>query len=124
MLHTVDKMVKKYSGPGTPMGRLEFLEKVLWEERRRNPTPATACDGCLRRFRGAPRSAEEDAWSDDEDDEGGKGEVADAGDLFKRCTECDYTICESCADPGVQRMFLGSLRFSFFTLLNVHMSGF
>jgi len=90
--------MKKYSGPGTPMGRLNVIEQVVWEERRRNPSPVTACDGCFRRFHGAP--AEEKY--DDED----AGDAGDAGDPFKRCTECDYTICEDCTHPEMQGMFL------------------
>jgi hypothetical protein len=86
--------MKKWSGPGTAMGSLNALEQLAWEERRRNPTPATACDGCHRRFRGAPA---EEGFEDDEDVDG-------AGDPFKRCTECDYTICEDCTH--ITGMFL------------------
>jgi hypothetical protein len=93
-------MMKKYSGPGTVMGRMNTIEDVLWEERRRNPTPATQCDGCLRRFHGAPV---EEGWGDDEDED---TDVGDAGDPFKRCTECDYTICEDCTHPEMQGAFL------------------
>jgi hypothetical protein len=91
--------MKKFSGPGTVMGRLNNIEQLAWEERRRNPTPVSACDGCLRRFRGAP--AEERLFEDAED-------AGDAGDPFKRCTECDYTICEDCTHPDLQGMFLVS----------------
>ena len=93
-------MMKKFSGPGTPMGSLNRIEQVLWEERRRNPTPVSTCDGCLRRFRGAP--AEEKLFEDAEDAE----EAGETGDLFKRCTECDYTICEDCTHPEMQGMSL------------------
>jgi len=86
--------MKKYSGPGTAMGRIHAIEQAAWEERRRNPTPATACDGCLRRFRGAPA---EDMFEDEDEEDAG-----DAGDPFKRCVECDYTICEDCTHPEMQ----------------------
>lgn len=84
-------MMKKYGGPNSVMGRLSVLQKAAWEERRHNPTPVTKCDGCLRRFQGAP--IEED---DDDCDSLGEGEK-DAGGVFKRCTNCDYTICEDCS---------------------------
>jgi hypothetical protein len=101
-------MMKKHSGPGTVLGRMNAIEDVVWEERRRNPTPATQCDGCFRRFHGAP--VEEGGWEDDEDenedDEGEDEDAGDAGDPFKRCTECDYTICEDCTHPEMQGAFL------------------
>lgn len=86
--------MKKWSGPNTTMGRLNNMQEVLWEERRRNPTPVGACDGCMRRFRGFP--AEEEMF--DEDEEPGP----DAGDAFKHCTQCDWTVCEDCMHPGNQ----------------------
>ena len=91
MFHKVDKMMKKFSGPNTLMGRLNEIENAAWEERRRNPTPANKCDGCLRRFRGVPIDR----------DDPGEAEV-DAGDVFKRCTDCDWTICEDCSEPENQ----------------------
>jgi hypothetical protein len=91
--------MKKFSGPGTPLGRINDLEQLLWEERRRNPTPVSNCDGCMRRFRGAP--VEED-WDGDDGDQ----DPGDAGDPFKRCMECDFTICEDCTHPEMQGMFL------------------
>jgi len=87
-------MMKKYSGPGSALGSINALEQLAWEERRRNPSPVTACDGCLRRFHGAPA----DERFDDEEDE----DAGDAGDPFKRCTDCDYTICEECTDLEAQ----------------------
>lgn len=99
ILHKVDKMMKKYSGPGTAMGGINILEQLAWEERRRNPTPVGACDGCFRRFHGTP--VEEGFEDEDEDEDHG-----DAGDPFKRCKECDYTICEACTHPEMQGMFL------------------
>jgi hypothetical protein len=90
--------MKKYNGPNYPMGQLAEFENVIWEERRRNPTPATKCDACFRRFRGAP--IEEDDYDLD------SGEVPeDAGDVFKRCTDCDFTICEDCFQPENQGEF-------------------
>jgi hypothetical protein len=97
MLHKLDKMMKKYSGPNYPMGRLNEIEKAVWEERRRNPTPVTKCDGCFRRFRGAPIDEDD---LDDFDSSGEDGK--DAGDVFKRCTDCDYAICEECSKPENQ----------------------
>jgi hypothetical protein len=91
--------MKKYSGPTSQLGRINALEQLAWEERKRNPTPALQCDGCMRRFRGAP--VEED-WEEEED----PGDAGDAGDPFKRCTECDFTICEDCTHPEMQGMFL------------------
>ncbi|OAX35405.1 hypothetical protein K503DRAFT_723071 [Rhizopogon vinicolor AM-OR11-026] len=91
MLHKLDKLVKKISGPGTAMGSMHAMEKMAWEERRRNPVPVSVCDGCFRRFRGTPVEP-----GMEEDDQG------DAGDPFKRCTECDYTICEDCTLPEMQ----------------------
>ncbi|KAG1831418.1 hypothetical protein DFJ58DRAFT_848240 [Suillus subalutaceus] len=46
--------------------------------------------GCFGRFRGTPPD------ENDEDD------VEDVGDSFKRCTTCDYTICEHCTHPDMQ----------------------
>lgn len=97
MLHKLDKMMKKYSGPNYPMARLAEIEKAAWDERRRNPVPATKCDGCFRRFRGAP--IEED---DDDYDSSEEGSRKDAGDVFKRCADCDFTICEDCSMPENQ----------------------
>ena len=90
--------MKKYGGPNSTMGRLNVLEAAAWEERRRNPTPSIKCDGCFRRFRGVPidRSEEDDYGSPNED----------VGDVFKRCSECDYTICEGCSKPENQGEFL------------------
>jgi len=90
--------MKKYSGPNYQLGRLAELEKAAWEERRRDPTPPENCDGCLRRFQGAP--IEEDDYDFD------SGELLeDAGDVSKRCTECDYMICEDCSKPENQGEF-------------------
>lgn len=105
-------MVKKWSGPGSAMASLNMMESLAWEERRRNPTPVTKCDGCFRRFHGAPA---EDEFDDEDDDE----DAGDAGDPFKRCTECDYTICKDCTYPQNQGTFsyfmaLFSLLFSSF----------
>jgi len=79
------------------MGRLHDIEQVVWEERRQNEIPATACDGCFRRFHGAPAERE---FLDDEEEH-----VEDVK-LFKRCTECEYTICEDCTRPEAQGTFL------------------
>jgi hypothetical protein len=98
MFHKLDRMMKKYSGPNSPMGRLAVIEKAAWEECRRNPTPATKCDGCLRRFQGAP--IEEDDYDSDSDEL-----LEEAGDVFKRCTDCVYTICEDCSMPENQGEF-------------------
>ncbi|KAG2067865.1 hypothetical protein BDR04DRAFT_1120134 [Suillus decipiens] len=84
ILHRVDKLMKKWSGPGSTMDTIDRMEQLAWAERQRNPVPAPKCDGCFARFRGTPR---------DEDDE---NDAEDVGDAFKRCTTCDYTICESC----------------------------
>ncbi|KAG1723391.1 hypothetical protein EDB19DRAFT_1834616 [Suillus lakei] len=70
ILHRVDKLMKKWSGPGSLMGNINRMEQLAWEERRRNPMPVPKCDGCLSRFRGTPP---------DEDDE---GNVEDVGDAF------------------------------------------
>jgi hypothetical protein len=88
----MDRMLKKISGPNYPLGRIQMIEEAAWEERRRNPMPATECDGCFRRFRGTPIKNVD--FSDE--DEG------DAGEVFKRCTDCDYTICEDCFEPENQ----------------------
>src|SRR5258706_18344 len=82
VFHKFDKMMKKFSGPNTTMGRLNEIEAAVWEARRLNPTPVGKCDGCLSRFRGVP--------IDSDDGEDG----TDVGDVFKRCADCDYTICE------------------------------
>jgi hypothetical protein len=95
-MHKVDKFIEKFSGPDTPLGRINAIERLAWEERRRNPVPVAACDGCLRRFRGTPM----EPWMEEEDDDG------DAGDAFKRCKECDYTICEECTLPEAQGLFI------------------
>jgi len=97
ILHKVDKMMKKFSGPGYALGSINRLEELAWAERRRNPTPVEACDGCFRRFHGAPPE-EREPWEEEEEEE----EERDAGDPFKRCTECDYTICEDCTHPEMQ----------------------
>lgn len=77
------------------MDTIDRMEQLAWAERQRNPVPAPKCDGCFARFRGTPR---------DEDDE---NDAEDVGDAFKRCTTCDYTICESCTHPDVQGTFHG-----------------
>ena len=98
MFHKLDRMMKKYSGPNYPLGQLAVIEKVAWEERRRNPTPVKKCDSCFSRFQGAP--IEEDDYDFD------SGELLkDAGAVSKRCTECDYTICEDCSKPENQGEF-------------------
>ena len=102
MLHKLDRMMKKYSGPNFPLGRIAELEKAAWEERRRNPTPIAKCDGCFRRFQGAP--IEEDDYDLDSSEL-----LKDAGDIFKRCSECDYTICEGCSKPENQGEFQAPL---------------
>jgi len=96
IFHKLDRMMKKYSGPGYPMGSLNKLEAAAWEERRRNPRPSTKCDGCFGRFRGAP--IDQDDLIDQDDD----SQNEDVGDVFKRCTGCDYTICEYCSEPENQ----------------------
>lgn len=88
ILHQVDKSMRMFNGH---MRLVNHLEKLAWEQRRRNPVPASACDGCWRRFRGVPVKE----GSEDED-------RGDAGDRFKRCTECDYTICKDCTHPEKQ----------------------
>lgn len=70
------------------MGNVSRLEEVVWAERRRNPQPCHACDGCFRRFKGFPPG--EDDFDEDEK------VLPDAGDVFKHCLECDYTVCEDC----------------------------
>ena len=80
IFHKVDKMIKKYSGPGTPLENIEALDGMIWAERRRNPSARPErCDGCTLRFRGTPL----------EDHEEGQGDV---GEPFKRCKECDYRL--------------------------------
>lgn len=90
-------MMKKWSGPGTTLGSLNSLENAAWEERRRNPQPVSSCDGCLRRFQGFPPD-EDDRFAEDEEDD----VPEDAGDAFKHCDECDWTICEDCTHPQNQ----------------------
>jgi hypothetical protein len=94
--HKLDKMWKRFTRPNTTMGRLGVIERAAWEARRLNPTPATKCDGCLLRFRGAP--VEEDGFDYGE-------EKTETGDMFKRCTDCDFTICEDCSMPENQGEF-------------------
>ena len=89
IFHKVDKMMKKLGGPNTPLGFVNKLENAAWEERRRNPAQITKCDSCLRRFRGTP--VDEDDYDLDEN------ETDDVGDIFKRCADCDFTICEDCS---------------------------
>ena len=87
------------------MGRINYMEQVIWEERRRNPTPALVCDGCSRRFHGVP--PEDLGYGDEDEDSGDEDEdTGDAGDPFKRCTECDYTVCEDCTHPENQGIFM------------------
>jgi len=93
VFHKMDRMIKKFSGPNTPMGRLNELEAAAWEARRLNPKPATKCDGCFSRFRGVP--IDKDDYDEGEDE-------TDVGDVFKRCADCDYTICEGCSLPDNQ----------------------
>ncbi|KAJ8581581.1 hypothetical protein M405DRAFT_832205, partial [Rhizopogon salebrosus TDB-379] len=33
-------------------------------------------------------------------------DAGDAGDAFKRCKECDYTICKDCTLPEMQGLFV------------------
>jgi len=87
--------MQKFSGPNTVMGCLTEIENAAWEERRRNPTPPTKCDGCLRRFRGVPIEKDEEDY----------GFSEDAGGVFKRCSDCDFTICEDCSQPENQGSF-------------------
>ncbi|KAF8061606.1 hypothetical protein FPV67DRAFT_1509570 [Lyophyllum atratum] len=87
MHYKLDRMMKKYSGPGTTMG---------WAERRRNLTPVSVCDGCFLPFRGAPVEERED-WEEEF-----RVDPVDIGDPFKRCQECDYTVCEACTYPENQ----------------------
>ena len=94
--------MKKFSGPGYALGSINRLEELAWAERRRNPTPVEACDGCFRRFHSAPPE-EREPWDDEEEEE--EEEKRDAGDPFRRCTECDYTICEDCTHPEMQGAF-------------------
>lgn len=101
LLHKMDKMMKKFSGPNHPMGRLNMIEEVAWAERRRNPVPIWDCDGCFRRFRGAPPK-QPDPW-EDELEEG--VDAGDAGLVFKRCTGCDWTICDDCFHPENQGVY-------------------
>lgn len=101
-------MMKKFGRPNYPMGQLKMLEDAVWEERRRNPAPSPAkCDGCLSRFRGTPIEEDDDFGTPDED----------VGEVFKRCRECDYTICEDCSKPENQGEFLHITFFSFFLLV-------
>jgi hypothetical protein len=88
-------MMKKWGGPGSMMDTINKMEELAWEERRRNPIPAPKCDGCFSRFRGTPPD------EDEEDD------AEDVGDAFKRCTTCDYTICENCTHLDIQGKFHG-----------------
>ncbi|KAJ6481657.1 hypothetical protein C8R45DRAFT_1002557 [Mycena sanguinolenta] len=91
LLHKLDKMMKKQSGPGSVFGSLLVMEEAAWAERVRNPKVVPACDGCFRRFHGFPREEEEE----DEN-------TPDAGDEFKHCKNCDWTICERCTHPQAQ----------------------
>jgi hypothetical protein len=106
--------MKKYSGPGYPMGSLNKLEAAAWEERRRNPRPSTKCDGCFGRFRGAP--IDQDDLIDQDDD----SQNEDVGDVFKRCTGCDYTICEYCSEPENQGEFWITPSVSFLLVLMIY----
>lgn len=99
MLHKLDKMMKQMSGPGSVMGHLNTLEDAVWAERVRNPQTPTACDGCLRPFKGFPPLVDEGV-----DEEEGHAR-SDAGDAFKHCDECDFTICKDCSEPENQGMF-------------------
>jgi len=64
----MERTLKKYSGPETPMGSLKEMEEVIWAERRRNPKPAVSCDSCFRRFRGAPIEDCRSAFDEDEEE--------------------------------------------------------
>lgn len=86
-----------YSGPGTAISRFSRIEELAWADRRANPQPVGACDGCFRRFRGFP--------SDDGEEE----QIVDAGDAFKHCTQCDWTVCEDCMHPRNQGEALGNV---------------
>jgi len=88
--------MNKLSGPGSLMGFINQLDDDVWAERRRHPTPVQACDGCLRRFRDAPPKASDQFEDEVASDEG------DAGDRFKHCTDCDWTVCEDCTQPENQ----------------------
>lgn len=91
--------MKKFSGPGSTLGVVSRIEESAWAERRAHPTPVWACDGCFRRFRGAP--PEDDPFKDED--------ARDAGERFKHCTSCDWTICEDCTkleNQGLVSFFL------------------
>ncbi|KAJ7115990.1 hypothetical protein C8R44DRAFT_793821 [Mycena epipterygia] len=92
LLHNLDRLMKKHSGPGSVMASLNAMQDAAWAERVRNPQPIPACDGCFRRFRGVPPRREE------EEDEN----TPDAGPMFKHCTQCDWAICEDCTHPQGQ----------------------
>ncbi|KAF8208274.1 hypothetical protein K438DRAFT_1813718 [Mycena galopus ATCC 62051] len=92
IFHKLDKKLKQHSGPGSAMNTLQLWEQAAWAERVRNPQVVGACDGCFRRFRGFPPREEE------EEDEN----TPDAGNEFKHCKECDWTICEDCTHPQAQ----------------------
>ncbi|KAF9523714.1 hypothetical protein CPB83DRAFT_862339 [Crepidotus variabilis] len=113
LLHKVDKMLKKHSGPNTPLGTMTKWEEIAWAQRRANPQPARECDGCFRRFKGFPPtqddiqteemermmseiSREKGELEEGEDVSDGPLEERHAGDPFKHCSDCDWTICEDC----------------------------
>ncbi|KAJ7481588.1 hypothetical protein FB451DRAFT_131682 [Mycena latifolia] len=92
LLHQFDRLMKKYAGPGSVYGSITTVEDAAWAARVQNPQRIDACDGCFRRFRDVPPRLEE------EEDEN----TPDAGDMFKHCTKCDWTICEDCTHPQNQ----------------------
>ncbi|KAJ6588417.1 hypothetical protein B0H19DRAFT_1099211 [Mycena capillaripes] len=97
IFHKVDKLMKKQSIDslaGSPLASLQLFEDAAWAERVRNSQVIPACDGCFRRFRGFPPREEE------EEDEN----TPDAGDEFKHCKKCDWTICKDCTHPQGQGM--------------------
>ena len=87
VFHKLDRMMKKMN---STMGLINHLEKTAWEERRRNPTPVSKVWWMFCRFKGAPIEEKEEDDDDDDEDK-------DFGDVFKRCSDCDYTICEGCS---------------------------
>ncbi|KAJ7757001.1 hypothetical protein B0H16DRAFT_1537657 [Mycena metata] len=88
IFHKLDKMMSK----NPVMAGLQSFEQAAWADRVRNPQIIGACDGCFRRFRGFPPREEE------EEDEN----TPDAGDAFKHCKDCDWTICRDCSHPQAQ----------------------
>ena len=79
------------------MNSIQRIEDAAWAERRRNPGPVSACDGCFRTFSGMPVDPNDQDAADMLEEE-----LEDAGDPFKRCNECDWTICKDCDHIEIQ----------------------